>query len=170
MSIRGLFICLMLSFVAVAQVPSHIPAPSPSEKELNSELDMGSEGVNTQTQELSSPPSAWRALGSLVFVLAIAGGGVWALRKWGIKRLPGSGGTRIKVEETLALGERRFISIVKVDEEHFLIASHPQGVSFLARLDGSAEPGFGRQLEQQIQFQTPIPVSEMEAHLRGEQP
>ena len=132
---------------------------------------MGDEGGNPSTPIDSRPPSAWRAFGSLVFVLGIAGGGIWALRKWGIKRLPGSGGTRMKIEETLALGERRFVSILKVDDERFLVASYPQGLGLLARLEyGSAEPGFGRELEQQIQAQTPIPVRDMEARLKGEQP
>ena len=170
MSIRGLFFCLTLSFTALAQSPSRPPALSPSENELIEAMDMGAEGVNPQTQEVNNPPSAWRAFGSLVFVLGIAGGGVWALRKWGIRRLPGSGGNRMKVEETLALGERRFVSILKVDDERFLIASYPQGIGLIARLDGSVEPGFGQQLEQQIQLQTPVPVREMEAQLRGELP
>jgi len=131
---------------------------------------MGDGGVNLQTQIDEKPPSVWRAFGSLVFVLGIAGGGVWALRKWGMKRLPGSGGNRMKIEETLALGERRFVSILKVDDERFLIASYPQGLGLLARLDGSVEPGFGRELEQQIQAQAPIPVRDMEAKLKGDQP
>ena len=43
-----------------------------------------------------------------------AGGrGLWAFRKWGASRLPGAGGSRLKVEETLALGDRRFVSILK---------------------------------------------------------
>ena len=133
-------------------------------------MDFGGESVNPQTQEIENPPSAWKSLGSLIFVLCIAGGGVWALRKWGIKKLPGSGGNRIKIEETLALGERRFVSILKVDDESFLIASYPQGLSLLARLDGSVEPGFDQQLGRQMQIQAPIPVREMEAQLNGELP
>jgi flagellar biogenesis protein FliO len=76
----------------------------------------------------------------------------------------------MKVEETLALGERRFVSIIRVDEDRFVVATFPQGVSLLGRLDGGAEPGFGRELEQQMQAEAPIPVRDMEARLRGEQP
>ena len=125
--------------------------------------------ANPQALEIGRPHSAWRAFGSLVFVLGLAGGGVWALRKWGIKRLPGSGGTRMKVEETLALGERRYVSILRVDDEKFLIAAHPQGVNLLARMDGGAEPGFGQALDQQVNIQAPIPIRDMEARLRGDQ-
>jgi flagellar biogenesis protein FliO len=167
---RVLILGALIAFSAAGQTPGRNPQPSPSQNELNAPVDFGSESVNPQTQEINSPPSAWRSLGSLIFVLAIAGGGVWALRKWGLKKLPGSGGTRIKVEETLALGERRFVSILKVDDESFLIASYPQGLSLLARLDGSVEPGFDQQLDQQMHIQAPIPVREMEAQLNGELP
>jgi flagellar biogenesis protein FliO len=162
---------MLLAFSASAQAPRQAPPPqSASELELQAPLEMADEGVNPQTHIIEKPPSVWRAFFSLAFVLGIAGAGVWALRKWGIKRLPGSGGTRMKVEETLALGERRFISIIKVDEDRFVVATFPQGVSLLGRLDGSAEPGFDRELEQQMQAQAPIPVRDMEARLRGDQP
>jgi flagellar biogenesis protein FliO len=160
----------MLTFAAVAQSPSKAANESPSQQELQESFQMSEGGASSTPPIDDRSPSPWRAFGSLVFVLGIAGVGIWALRKWGIKRLPGSGGTRIKVEETLALGERRFVSILKVDDERFLIASYPQGLGLLARLDGSVEPGFGLELEQQIQGQTPIPVRDMEARLKGEQP
>jgi len=172
--IRGLFFSLTLAFAATAQSPRQAPVPSPSEQALQESMQMGEGDVNPQTQNadtpLAKPPSPWRAFGSLAFVLAIAGAGVWALRKWGIKRLPGSGGSRMKIEETLALGERRYVSILKVDEERFLISSFPSGIGFLARLDLTVEPGFGHALEQQIQIQAPIPVRDMEARLKGDQP
>jgi flagellar biogenesis protein FliO len=165
-----LFFSAMLGFVALAQAPGQPAKTTPSEQELQGAYQIGDDGVNPQTQIEEKAPSAWRAFGSLVFVLGIAGGGIWALRKWGIKRLPGSGGNRMKIEETLALGERRFVSILKVDDERFLIASSPQGVGLIARLDGSVEPGFEHELEQHIQVQSPIPVKDMEAKLKGEQP
>jgi flagellar biogenesis protein FliO len=172
--IRGLFFSLTLAFAAAAQSPSQTAAQSPSQQELQEALQMSESDVNPQTQDaerpLDKPPSVWRAFGSLAFVLGIAGAGIWALRKWGVRRLPGSGGNRMKIEETLALGERRYASILKVDDERFLIATYPSGVGLLARLDGSVEPGFDRALEQQIQVQSPIPVRDMEARLIGDQP
>jgi flagellar biogenesis protein FliO len=164
---------MAVAFAASAQSQKQEPLPpsQPTTQEALAErLDLSGEGVNPQTQTIDKHPSAWRAFFSLVFVLGLAGGGVWALRKWGIKRLPGSGGNRMKVEETLALGERRHVSILKVDEESFLVAVYPQGIKLLARLDGSAEPGFERELEQQLNAEvpTPIPVRDMEARLRGE--
>jgi flagellar biogenesis protein FliO len=160
---------MALAASATAQQRGKAPQQTPAEQSLEENYSLAEDGANAQTSEASIQPGGWRAFGSLVFVLAIAGGGVWALKKWGIKRLPGTGGTRMKVEETLALGERRFVSILKVDDERFLIASYPQGLGLLARLDGSVEPGFGPALEQQMNIQAPIPVRDMEAKLRGEQ-
>jgi flagellar biogenesis protein FliO len=161
---------MALASAAAAQQRGQALPNTQSQQDLASGGDpLAEDGANAQAPDTSSQPSAWRAFTSLVFVLAIAGGGVWALKKWGIKRLPGTGGTRLKVEETLALGERRFVSILKVDDERFLIASYPQGLGLLARLDGSVEPGFGPALEQQMNIQAPIPVRDMEAKLRGEQ-
>jgi len=171
--IRSLFFSVMLGFAVLAQAQGQPTKEAPktsAQQGLDEPYQLSGDGVNPQTQAEVKAPSAWRAFGSLVFVLGIAGGGIWALRKWGIKRLPGSGGNRMKIEETLALGERRYVSILKVDDERFLIASSPQGVGFLARLDGSVEPGFEQELEQHIQVQAPIPVKDMEARLKGEQP
>ena len=162
---RVLSLSIFIAFAAGAE-----PAGQPSSQGTLAEaLDLSETGDNNQTQTTYRQASPWRAFGSLVFVLAIAGGGIWALRKWGVKRLPGSGGSRIKVEETLALGERRFVSILKVDDELFLISTSPQGVGLLARLDGGAEPGFGSELEERMLAQAPIHVRDMEARLRGGQ-
>jgi flagellar biogenesis protein FliO len=108
----------------------------------------------------------------VVLVLGLTGGGLWAFRKWGASRLPGSGGTRLKVEETLSLGDRRFVSILKVDEERFLIALGPQGVNLMARLDNveaGGPPRFHEALERQLDLGAPVPVKEMEAMIRREQ-
>jgi len=168
---RLLLSLLMLTgtgFAALAQTPP----PSPSEKELQAPLNLGDEKP-AQTQPYSDP-SGWRAFGSVIVVLGLAGGGLWAFRKWGAKRLPGSGGTRLKVEETLSFGDRRHVSILKADDERFLIALSPQGIQLLAHLDGDAEAAppetFSRTLEHQVELGRPVPVKEMEAMINREQP
>jgi flagellar biogenesis protein FliO len=148
------------------------PPPSPSEKELQAPLalDDGKPTPGNATPA-ESGPSAWRAVGSLLLVSGLAGGGLWAFRRWGARRLPGSGGGRMKVEETLALGDRRFVSILKVDEERFLIALGPQGVNLMTRLDNVEAGGparFEEALGRQVQITTPMPVREMEAMLQRE--
>ena len=51
---------------------------------------------------------------------------------------------RLQVVETVALGEKRFVAIVRVREAEFLVGGGSAGVSLLARLDENevqAEPG-----------------------------
>ena len=172
MRLRRLFMlgCLVaLGSGAFAQAP-RAPQPSPSERELQAPLALD-DGKPTPAAASGSGPSVWRALGSLVLVGGLAGGGLWAFRKWGAKKLPGTGGTRLKVEETLALGDRRFVSILRADDERFLISMGPQGVTLLGRLE-SVEAGgpaaFEDALERQVNLTTPMAVRDMEAMLKGD--
>ena len=54
---------------------------------------------------------------------------------------------RLQVHETVQLGEKRFVSILRVDGEQFLIGGSPTGISLLAALEPDhptvlrAEPG-----------------------------
>jgi flagellar biogenesis protein FliO len=167
-------VLLSLLLLAGTGLPAlaQTPPPSPSEQELQAPLTLGDEKP-AQGQPYSEP-SGWRALGSVIIVLGLAGGGLWAFRKWGAKRIPGSGGSRLKVEETLSFGDRRHVSILKADDEHFLIALSPQGIQLLARLDGNLEtpdPGpFAQTLERQVELGRPVPVKEMEAMIQRERP
>jgi flagellar biogenesis protein FliO len=160
---RALLFFLLALGIAIGAA-GQTPPPSPAERELQTPLVLD-DGKLTQGQNSAQGPSAWRALGSLVIVLGLAGGALFLLRKYGAKRIPGSGGTRIKVEETLALGDRRFVSILSADEEKFLIAMSPQGLTLLSRLHGTEaapEESFDDLLEHQIGRGGPIPVKEME--------
>ena len=44
---------------------------------------------------------------------------------------------RLRVCETLSLGEKRFIALVQVDGKNFLVGGAPTNVSLLAQLEGS---------------------------------
>ena len=61
----------------------------------------------------------------------------------GMRRLQGRG-RRLQIAETVQLGEKRFVAILRVDGEQFLIGGSATGVSLLASLPGapisSAEP------------------------------
>jgi flagellar biogenesis protein FliO len=163
---------LAMSF-GLTGLHAQAPPPSPSEKALQAPMNLDDGKPTPGGRIEDSGPSGWRALGSLVLVAGLAGGGLWAFRKWGANKLPGSGGTRLKVEETLALGDRRFVSILKVDEERFLIALSPQGLSLMTRLDNveaGGPPQFETALERQVALQTPTTVRDMEAMLRRENP
>jgi flagellar biogenesis protein FliO len=127
------------------------------------------DGKPTPTQPAEAPPSGLRAFGSLVLVLGLAGLSLWALKKYGRGRMPGSGGGKLRVEETLALGDRRFVSILDVEGERFLVALTPQTISLLSRLDPGerGEPeAFDEALSRQVDLGRPVPVKEMEALLK----
>jgi flagellar biogenesis protein FliO len=168
-SIKGLIlsgILLATGTLALAQAPP----PSQSEKELQAPLSLD-DGKSTHGQ-VADAPSGWRAVGSMLLVLGLAGGGLWAFKRWGAKRIPGSGGSRLNVEETLALGDRRFVSILRADDEKFLIAMGPQGVNLIARLESveaAAPSSFSQALEGQ-DIATPMAVRDVEAMMRGGRP
>lgn len=170
MSFKALFLSVSVLAAGLGAF-AQTPPPSPSERELQAPLVLD-DGKPTQAKP-EPPPSGWRAVGSLLVVVGLAGGGLWAFRKWGAKRLPGSGGGRLHVEETLALGDRRFVSILRADDEKFLLALSPQGITLLARLD-SVEAGgptdFAQALDREQDIATPMAVRDVEAMMRREQP
>jgi flagellar biogenesis protein FliO len=164
----GLGLLAGLGLMAQGADRSPLP-PTASEKELQAPLTLEDGKPTPQGQKPESGPSGLRAFGSLVMVLGLAGVSLWALKKYGKGRLPGSGGGRLKVEETLALGDRRFVSILNAEGERFLIGLTPAGISLLSRLDpgdrGEAET-FDEALSRQVDLGRPVPVREMEAMLK----
>jgi flagellar biogenesis protein FliO len=46
-----------------------------------------------------------------------------------------SGSRRLRVAETVSLGEKRFVAVVQVDGRHFLLAGGPTNIVLLAQLD-----------------------------------
>jgi len=144
------------------------PPPTPAEKELQAPLTLD-DGKPTQGQAPEAAPSGLRAFGSLVLVLGLAGASLWALKKYGRGRMPGGGGGKLRVEETLALGDRRYVSILDAEGERFLIALTPQGIQLISRLDPGdrGEAGtFDEALSRQVDLGRPVPVKEMEALLK----
>ena len=144
------------------------PQPTASEKELQAPLTL-EDGKPTPGLATEPGPSGLKTFGSLVLVLGLAGASLWGLKKYGRGRLPGSGGGKLRVEETLALGDRRFVSILEVEGERFLLALTPQSISLLSRLDSGdrGEPGtFDEALSRQVDLGRPVPVKEMEALLK----
>jgi flagellar biogenesis protein FliO len=170
--IRKILLCLGIIGASAFGLLAQTPPPSPAEKELQQPLALD-DVKPTQGQAPRNEPSGWRAFGSTLVVVGLAGGGLWAFRKYGIKKFPGSGGSRLKVEESLALGDRRFVSILRADEERFLIALTPQGITLLARMDGVETPppeSFGKALEHHVELTRPTSVREVEAMMKAERP
>ena len=59
---------------------------------------------------------------------------------------------RLSVAETVSLGEKRFISIVRVDGEQMLVAGTQSQVVLLAKLEREAESQAAGQMRQQHTF------------------
>jgi flagellar biogenesis protein FliO len=47
---------------------------------------------------------------------------------------------RLRISETVSLGEKRFVAIVKVEDREFLIGGGTAGMSLLAQLGSVSEP------------------------------
>lgn len=54
---------------------------------------------------------------------------------------------RLQVQETVQLGEKRFVSILRVDGEQFLIGGSAAGVTLLASIQPDAAASFATVLE-----------------------
>lgn len=46
---------------------------------------------------------------------------------------------RLRIAETISLGEKRFISILQVDGEQFLLGGSPSNIVLLAKLEGKPD-------------------------------
>ena len=68
-------------------------------------------------------------------------GSKWAALLRRIRALAAGHGRqrRLRLCETLSLGEKRFIAVVEYGQEKFLLAGTQQSISLLQRLDGSSK-------------------------------
>ncbi len=63
---------------------------------------------------------------------------------------------RLRIRETVSLGEKRFLCIVQIDDKEYLIGGGTTNVSMLTRLEGKAqELRFDETLEIALQETTP---------------
>jgi len=83
-----------------------------------------------------------RILGALALVLGLFLGGVWLFRNWQRLVIHRGRAPRLNVLEVRSLGGRHALYVVGYDQERFLIASSPAGVSLLSHLQ-SAEAADG---------------------------
>jgi flagellar biogenesis protein FliO len=51
------------------------------------------------------------------------------------RRMTRTSDRRLRVAETVSLGEKRFVAVVQVDGRHFLLAGGPTNIALLAQLD-----------------------------------
>lgn len=83
-----------------------------------------------------------------VAIPAARGAWNWLSAGAGVK-LRSSKTRRLRLAETLSLGDKRFVSLVEVDGQTFLIGASSSGVSLLAECQGKrADPAFSSVMEQ----------------------
>jgi flagellar biogenesis protein FliO len=79
----------------------------------------------------------WRSLLAIVVVFGLLGGLAWAARRGrlGFFTKPPS---HVRVETTVALGERRSLMVVAVEGRRLLLGLTPMQVSFVTELTGKS--------------------------------
>lgn len=103
--------------------------------------------------------SMLRVLGALALVLALFLGGVWFFRNWQRLMVKQGKAPKLNIFETRSLGGRQSIYVVGYEQERFLLASSPGGVTFLTHLpqadekdvvkpEATANPSFTQALQQ----------------------
>jgi flagellar biogenesis protein FliO len=109
-------------------------------------------GAAQATNQMSLPApmpdvglSLLRVLGALAVVIAVFLAGVWLVRNWQRLVIHRGRAPRLNVLEVRSLGGRHALYVVGYEQERFLIASSPGGVSLVSHLqsadaDGAAEP------------------------------
>ncbi|MEJ5347468.1 MAG: flagellar biosynthetic protein FliO [Desulfosoma sp.] len=86
------------------------------------------------------PVEILKTLGSLVLVLGLLLGGLYALRRWGQKFIKGSGTGRIDILERRYLGPKHSLLLVRVAEETLLLGLSPQGLTYLTAVGLEGTP------------------------------
>jgi flagellar biogenesis protein FliO len=71
---------------------------------------------------------------------------VWTVALWKrLLRLSSPAPKRLRLFESLPLGERRFVAVVEFDTERFLVGGTPSSLVLLSRLGDAEEPAEGKQ-------------------------
>ena len=92
-------------------------------------------GKSNPIKSVASPPPVLAAEDALSTLRGHTG---LLSRAWGwlqARHVVRSSFRRLRVAETVSLGEKRFVAVVQVDGRHFLLAGGPTNIVLLAQLD-----------------------------------
>lgn len=78
--------------------------------------------------------SLLRVLGSLALVLGLFLGGVWLFKNWRRLAIKGAPKPKLNILENRSLGARQAVFVVGYEQQRFLVATSPAGVSLLSHL------------------------------------
>lgn len=97
--------------------------------------------LSTNTAALPPLPSStsvlfslFRVLGALAIVIAVFFAGVWLFRNWQRALVHKGQLPKLNILETKSLGQRHALVVVGYEQQRFLVASSPAGVTMLATL------------------------------------
>ncbi len=122
-----------------SQAPPLASIPVSQPKELPFKL-------NDRNELATEAPSAsgllLRTFGALLFIVGLIAAAGWGLRYFGVINFGKQQGETagLRVLDTVPLGERRMLTLVKFGERTLLIGSTPQGLTLLAEQADEAEP------------------------------
>ena len=122
-----------------SQAPPLASVPVSQPKELPFKL-------NDRNELATEAPSAsgllLRTFGALLFIVGLIAAAGWGLRYFGVINFGKQQGETagLRVLDTVPLGERRTLTLVKFGERTLLIGSTPQGLTLLAEQADEAEP------------------------------
>jgi flagellar biogenesis protein FliO len=124
------FLLMTLAVIAAGGLPYRVLAQT---------TNLAGGGPLTAPELPGVGPSLLRVLGALALVIGIFLGGVWLFRNWQrLIRAPGHT-PKLNIIETRPLGGRQTLYVVGYEQERFLLASSPSGVSLLTHLPDATE-------------------------------
>lgn len=100
--------------------------------------------------------SLLRVFGSLALVVGLFLGAVWCFRNWQRLAVYRGRTPKLNVLEVRSLGGRHALYLVGCDQQRFLLASSPTGISLITHLPDSeasvpvAQPDFAQSLQRAI--------------------
>lgn len=123
---------------SVAPPLASVPETKPKEETLPFKLN---ERADLAAETPSASGLLLRSFGALLLIVGFIAAAGWALRYFGIINFgkPQSEAAGLKVMDTVQLGDRRTLTIVKFGERTLLIGSTPQGLTLLAEQTDEAE-------------------------------
>jgi flagellar biogenesis protein FliO len=82
----------------------------------------------------------FRQVSSILFVFALLGLGLWALRRWNYPgRQTSSRGGHLLSLERLSLSPQHSLHVVEIDGSRLVVATHPQGCTLLKEWKAGGE-------------------------------
>lgn len=75
-----------------------------------------------------------RVVGALLLVFAILFGGVWLMKNWQRLALRKGRAPKLRLLEAQSLGGRQGVYVLAYEQQRFLVAASPNGVSLLSHL------------------------------------